>query len=93
MLRFLLLIGLMVPVLAFAQQQSSQETLLEAYSLCTKRYIEHDVERKKTAKWQSGFENCDKIVSSWEATQHKLDDPAQHKSKIDAIAVGVAKAP
>lgn len=69
-----------------ALAQSTTDDLREAYTFCTKRYIEHDAERKKIARWQSGFENCDKIVSSWEASQRKWNDVTQHKSKIDAIA-------
>ena len=54
-----------------------------AYSLCTKRYINHD--KSIDAKWQPGYEICDGIVSMWEVRQKAWSVPEQHKSKIGAM--------
>jgi hypothetical protein len=90
MLKYLIPI-LVASTMVKAQQQpaaASAEYLQTAYSLCTKRYIEHDPEKKKTAKWQTGFENCDKIVAAHDKPGPG-DDRNQHKSKIDAIAASI----
>jgi anti-sigma-K factor RskA len=95
MIRYIAVALIAASAVALAQQPAktpasapSVDDLRDGASLC-KRYMEHDKERKKTAKWQAGFENCDNIVGAWEATQHKWDDVTQHKSKIDAIAASV----
>jgi|ERR1700678_1229068 hypothetical protein len=86
---FLLIVS---PALAQTPVAQTADDLREAYAFCTKRYVERDKNRrydatgKEVAKWQAGFESCDKIVSSWESSQHKWEDTTKHKSMIDAIA-------
>lgn len=70
--------------ISVAHAQTTTEDLQNAYNLCTKRYINRD--KSIDAKWQKGYESCDKIILKYEDKQKKWNDTNKHKLNIDTIA-------